>query len=1579
MANNQVSAQARGIVVILQGKAWVVNAEGVRKALQVGDEVQEGQTVITEDGARLELALPNGQPLVVASGRELLIEGNLLGTDPTDNTDAAIADLNSGAAQIARTLAGTGDLSLELDPTAAGLAGGQTSEAHSFVRILRIEENLSPLSLDRAGEQGDNNQIFLNGSEQAATGNITDTTPSIAITDMNGAAAGLVTVNESALPTGTNPTSTAESVDGTIVISAAKGLDSIDFGATTVTLAQLNGLGAAPVTIASPDGTITLTDYNPVTGTISYTYTIAAAQTGPNAASTSVADTLTVTVRDAGGFTAAAIFTATILDDAPIARDDTNSITEDALPDTISGNVFTNDSIGADTLSNPIAATAGTINLLYGTLNLTSAGNYVYTLNNANATVNALTPGMSLVDTYTYTLTDKDGDSTTATLRITINGTNDAPVITNAAAALLGTVVEAGNLDDGTAVTGTTSATGTLSASDVDSGATQTWTLQGTPSTTYGSMALVGSKWTYTIDNSLATTQALKEGQSVTQTYTVRVTDDFGAYKDQTVTITINGTNDAPVITNAAAALLGTVVEAGNLDDGTAVTGTTSATGTLSASDVDSGATQTWTLQGTPSTTYGSMALVGSKWTYTIDNSLATTQALKEGQSVTQTYTVRVTDDFGAYKDQTVTITINGTNDAPVITNAAAALLGTVVEAGNLDDGTAVTGTTSATGTLSASDVDSGATQTWTLQGTPSTTYGSMALVGSKWTYTIDNSLATTQALKEGQSVTQTYTVRVTDDFGAYKDQTVTITINGTNDAPVITNAAAALLGTVVEAGNLDDGTAVTGTTSATGTLSASDVDSGATQTWTLQGTPSTTYGSMALVGSKWTYTIDNSLATTQALKEGQSVTQTYTVRVTDDFGAYKDQTVTITINGTNDKPVAIGSNATGLEDAASIPVILQGTDVDGTVASFNLSSLPTNGALYLDAALTILVTTGTDIAATGNSLTLYFKPAADFNSGSLSGSITPSFNFTATDNNGAVSNVATDTITVTAVSDGAPTAVNDGFKTLAGTPITFTRAQLLANDSLLDHATISSTGALPTGLTYNSATQTYTYAPLTAGSGSFTYTITDDDGQTSTATVSLNAYSSTTDLATVYESALSTGSGTGVSTVTGNLFTNDAGLTGNITSISGGTSTLSGNTYTVTTSYGTLVVDRTTGAYTYTLSAAVDNDSATGATTTELLQTFTYARTGGSANLLVTIIDDVPSAQNHIIEIPQASALTNYNLVLMLDVSGSMTATNSGGAVRLVDANGNVTISTRLEASKQAMIDMVTKYFNESASVSVKVGYFSASATAGTTSLTTLSSVIAAINAIPASGGNTNYEDALYKIQDMFGVVDTSKTNVTYFISDGVPTVQVGSGSGTTSPATETNGTSNPVSYAQFLANNPSVLSYSIGIGGGISNTAPLDSIHNVDADASNVKDPAILVNDLNQLSTALTSTIPSTFGGNIGTNGRNPFVNIGADGGFVQHIDLLLDSNDADTAPDSIVRFTFNGSNQITYDNFFLTGTHTTVTVTGTMLTLNSALGFTKGLAGVQFRNRRLLVLLTGCRHQWRSIRHRLHRSRQ
>ena len=157
----------------------------------------------------------------------------------------------------------------------------------------------------------------------------------------------------------------------------------------------------------------------------------------------------------------------------------------------------------------------------------------------------------------------------------------------------------------------------------------------------------------------------------------------------------------------------------------------------------------------------------------------------------------------------------------PVVANNASALDGVVTEAGNNDNGTVVSGTATASATLSASDVDTGATQIWSLVGKPVSTYGVMSIDSEtgKWTYMLDNTLAATQALKEGDVETQTYTARVTDDKEAYVNQTITITINGTNDSPVV----------VADTNNTSENAALT-VTAANGLLANdTDPDTGAT------------------------------------------------------------------------------------------------------------------------------------------------------------------------------------------------------------------------------------------------------------------------------------------------------------------------------------------------------------------------------------------------------------------------------------------------------------------------------------------------------------------------------------------------------------------------------------------------------------------------------------------------------------------------------------------------------------------------------------------------------------------------------
>jgi len=113
-----------------------------------------------------------------------------------------------------------------------------------------------------------------------------------------------------------------------------------------------------------------------------------------------------------------------------------------------------------------------------------------------------------------------------------------------------------------------------------------------------------------------------------------------------------------------------------------------------------------------------------------------------------------------------------------------------------------------------------------------------------------------------------------------------------------------------------------------------------------------------------------------------------------------------------NDAPQTDDAAASGLEDASSIPVTLTGSDLDGTIDRFRLTTLPANGALYLDAGLTVVAATGVDYAASAESLTLFFVPSADWNGST-------NFGYVAGSSDGGVdATAATASITVGAVND---------------------------------------------------------------------------------------------------------------------------------------------------------------------------------------------------------------------------------------------------------------------------------------------------------------------------------------------------------------------------------------------------------------------------------------------------------------------------------------------------------------------------------------------------------------------------------
>ena len=608
--------------------------------------------------------------------------------------------------------------------------------------------------------------------------------------------------------------------------------------------------------------------------------------------------------------------------------------------------------------------------------------------------------------------------------------------------------------------TGTDANGDTLSFGFIDANGAQVTSIV----TPYGVMAMApDGTYTYTIDNADPDTNGLALGETRTETFTVYVSDGRGGLATQEITVTLTGTNDRPELSIANAAQ--------GIHEDTASVGGTFA---VQDPDSDSGQNQTFHIEGgsnTPAadgtspsdgshsatgstdatftTDYGKLTLdpATGQWTYALNNASDKVQQLNAGETKVETFEVTVTDEHGATSTQTITVTITGTNDIPVIdTDQSNFHLdfkeqgvyqpsengdgNTPTTPGGTGEGQHQTGTLS--GRIFASDADKengagstehdvnklnfhvehagssltdgGASTTVTGTGTPGTgdvvyaytsAYGTLTFrADGSYEYTLNNKNPgeagadgnAVNNLALGQTVTETFTVYVTDaQTGRSVPQTITVTINGTNDVPTLDLSNDNLNDLLGGDGNLhvvEDGvgredantpttdpgkenTSFTGHTTDTGTASGNDVDAGhilyfgavageATKTFdpsvfnTADSTATGGAASSVVAGGQYgSLTINSNGSYTYAMKgkgenvsfeldgktytsldqlaEGDTIYETFTIYVRDEHNAWTAKTVTVAIHGTNDIPT--------LDITGSDWNITQGGDlsIDGT------------------------------------------------------------------------------------------------------------------------------------------------------------------------------------------------------------------------------------------------------------------------------------------------------------------------------------------------------------------------------------------------------------------------------------------------------------------------------------------------------------------------------------------------------------------------------------------------------------------------------------------------------------------------
>ncbi|MGF1721058.1 VCBS domain-containing protein [Vibrio kyushuensis] len=506
-----------------------------------------------------------------------------------------------------------------------------------------------------------------------------------------------------------------------------------------------------------------------------------------------------------------------------------------------------------------------------GSLTIDEDGAWEFNISNSQ--VQYLAVGEQKIERFDV----QGNDGTTHTIEITINGTNDAPEISGV---LSGSVQE--EL--------TTQISGTLLASDIDNGASHTWKIVGSTESTYGEISIDQyGKWTYELDNDAA--QSLTADDNVTETFVVEVADGLGGVDQQNIVVTIQGTNDLPVISGD--------------DSGFTVEDLVQTTdGTLSVADVDLNDDHAWSIQGDGDGLYGSITInQQGEWEYTLDPTKV--QSFEQGELYSeQTFTAVVDDGNEGTHTFDINVDILGQNDTPSISGSWKKSISE--DAGNkVRSGTLVTG-----------DPDVNETHTWTITTDPVGEHGTLTLSSSGvWTYTLDTTdeqAENTQALSLGQSYQDIFYAQVSDKHNQIDTQKIMVTVNGKNDEPEI---AGVTTGSVTE-----DSAAFI---SANGQLEHGDVDGNDQHSWEIQITQGQ-YGVIEVDDAgKWTYTLQNEHASVQALLPSETLTETFTVKVTDDTydddssnNASDTEAITITITGDNDLPTITGATTGSVIEA---------------------------------------------------------------------------------------------------------------------------------------------------------------------------------------------------------------------------------------------------------------------------------------------------------------------------------------------------------------------------------------------------------------------------------------------------------------------------------------------------------------------------------------------------------------------------------------------------------------------------------------------------------------------------------------
>ncbi len=764
----------------------------------------------------------------------------------------------------------------------------------------------------------------------------------------------------------------------------------------------------------------------------------------------SASDIFSYTISDGKGGTATAQVTISVFGtNNPVANDDTYSTTEDSTLNVPAPGLLANDTDADlnDTLSVTAVNTTGTL----GKVTRNANGSFSYA---PNGKFERLQAGQTATDTFTYTVTDSFSGTDTGSVSISITGVNDAPLAAGdsyqtAKSGLLTVSLAQGLLANDT----DPDTADVIEVTAVDTGGTQgtvSWNSDGS--------------FTYDPAGKFAHLQA---GQSATDVFTYTVADVVGGISSAQVTITLQGSNDLSVAAD----------DTYSTDEVTTLSVTTglgllandtSAAGKLTVIGVDEGGTLgdvVWNADG--SFEYDTLGWFAD---------------LPAGASDQDVFTYTMRDENGTTDTATVVITVMGVNDAPRATN----------DAYSTDESTILS--RSAPGLL-VNDFDVDLGDVLAISSVNTTTLAGSLTWSPDGGFQYDPNGKFTN-LGEGETAVERFSYVVSDGHGGTHTADVTITIQGVgaivNDPPQTVDDSYSVAENVLLS------------ISAPGLL-ANDTDPNG-DAFQVVGVDLT--GTLGQVnwGADGRFTYDPAGKFT-GLAQGTTALDAFSYSVRDARGGTDTSTVTITVNGVNDVPIAADDVFATPENA------VRSIEAPGVLAN---DTDPNGDALEV----TGIATTGTlgAVSWSANGAMTY-DPNGKFDHLMEGQTATDSFGYTLRDVHGGTA-AGTVVVTIAGVNrenNQSPVATDDSYEGDRSTNLLIPPPGLLTNDTDPDGDALSVIALDKTGtkglvvfqsngsIAYNPFGKFDGLLPGQTAVDSFSYTISDGQGGTDSAIVRIH------------------------------------------------------------------------------------------------------------------------------------------------------------------------------------------------------------------------------------------------------------------------------------------------------------------------------------------------------------------------------------------------------------------------------------------------------------------------------------------